>query len=178
MTEISFLGFKQLAKWLLEARAGKRFLSWFLQRYAREIMSTETGAKFHEWVAERAIPSGDLKAMQASRVVIIETFPDGFIQVYGAKNLRVSFVHRLQVQSVGAELLDEERCWLDLSEEKRKVYLENVIAMDHSGLHPKTVGELLQQRTKSELYGMVGRAGASHISKDGNNRNAVLQQGN
>jgi len=177
VSEISFLGFKQLAKWLLEAKAGQRFLSWFLQKYAREIMSTETGAKFHDWVVERSVSTSETKARQPSNIVIVETFPDGFVQVYGAKNLRVSFVHRLQVQSVGAELLDEERCWLDLSEEKRKVYLENVVAMDHRDLHPQTIGELLQQRTKSELYGMVSRAGKNRIRKDSDNRNAVLQQG-
>ena len=171
MSEVSFTGFRQMATWMITSKAGARFLAWFLTKYAREIMSTEVGSKFHDWVVSRAVMPEDVPQRD---VIVVETFDDGFIRVHTAnKNLRVSFVHRLKVATVQAEILDEERCSLNLGQAQRKVYNEQFVFIDNRSLHPSTVGELLQQQAKKDLYGMVDRIGKRNLSKDGSDRKSV-----
>ena len=147
---MQFSGFRQLAKWLVETSRGSRFLTWFAKHYFRRLLATEAGYEFEEYVRTRVEQESEFKNKR--QCVVIETHPDGFIRVYG-EAISVTFVHRISTYPT-CEAMDEERCWLSLSEKQRAVYLDErkALALEHIKLHPTTIHELLEQRTRGELF--------------------------
>ena len=152
-TWMQFNGFRQLAKWLIDTSRGNRFLEWFAKNYFRRIMATSTGALFHEHIRKQV----EQEWHDKKPAVVIETNPDGFIRVY-SEFAAVTFVNRINTYQ-SCEPLDEERCMLGLPLKQRDVYLNErcLVACENTRLKPSTLPELIEARTRGEVFHGMGR---------------------
>lgn len=156
MSWMEFDSFQTLGKWIVSTKAGQRFFAWFARKYFRELLSTEVGMAFYDWMHERVLKEVTDDREQKFPHIVIETFPDGYLKVYG-KDVGVSFINRLSVQTAAAEVLDEQRCELGATHRQKEVYLHKVLATEHIGLHPTTVAELLDQKMRMDIHASLDR---------------------
>lgn len=112
----TFASFRQMAWWMLNTGAGERWLSWFTRKKFRELLSTETGNKFYEWVRAQV-----LAEIENRPKIVIERFPDGYLKVY-AVAADVHFVHRLETSSDQAEILADQLAEIECPLRMKDIY--------------------------------------------------------
>lgn len=116
---------KQLEQWILKSASGWRFFNWFVRKNWERLLSSEIGYRFHEWMHDQV--EQETKDDGTRRRVVIEINPDGFVRVFG-ENLDVVFVHRLEVHSREAEVLEEELATVMCPERAKKIYAGKCVA--------------------------------------------------
>lgn len=160
----AFASVKQLAWWILTTDQGLRFLSWFLRKHWKRIMATEAGAAAYDWIRAK-IEEEDRQSIAARRIVI-ERFPDGFLKVYADKG-DVIFIHRLQVDSDRALLLEEELARIRCPKRAKEVYDGRVLATDfYNGRSLESeVDRVSKIETIRTLSGRIGAA-ANRIDRE------------
>lgn len=145
----TFASFRQMGWWMLNTGAGERWLSWFTRKKFRELLSTETGNKFYEWVRAQV-----LAEIEHRPKIVIERFPDGFMKVY-AVTADVHFVHRLETFTDEAEILSEELADIECPHRMKEVYRGKCIAIDfYKG---QTVEQEVKKLSRIEMLRSIDR---------------------
>jgi hypothetical protein len=144
---------KGLAEWILGTSKGKKFLSWFGRRYWKEILATELGYSFHQWMRDKVIEETSEQQQERRKKVVVEVFPDGFIRVFG-EGLDVVFVHRLRVHSVAAEVIEEELAYASCPDRAKEVYGKAPTAI--SFFTSRTIQDEVERRSMLKIFRAVG----------------------
>lgn len=145
----TFASFRQMGWWMLHTNAGQRWLSWFTRKKFRELLGTETGNAFYEWVRAQVISE-----IEQRPKIVIERFPDGYLKVY-AVSADVHFIHRLETFTDNAEILSEQLAELECPHRMRAIYQGKCIASDF--YEGQTVEQEVSKRSKIELLRSINR---------------------
>mgnify|MGYP007071565199 CR=1 FL=1 len=123
--DITFAGWRALARWLLESKTGKRFVRWFVKKHWRALLGTEWGAEFHDWVQWQCHRDNP----EMTKVIVVEFEQPDTVRVYGV-GVSVCFVSRVWAVGRRSEALADELVNLDLPFRARGVFAtKNVVAV-------------------------------------------------
>lgn len=162
---MAFLSREQMAKWLLNTDAGNRYLGWFVRKYARAIMATDAGRKIVDWIRGE-IEKDDAALGWGRHKIVVERFPDGMLKVYAEKS-DVTFIHRLEVNSVRGEILDDEWAELNCPHAYKGVYNGRIAGTDfYTGRTPQREAARL---SRMELSAAIS-AGVKRREESAKNR--------
>lgn len=158
---LSFSGFRGLSKWLLESTMGKRFVAWFVRRNYKQLLNTDWGFEFYDWILSKA--AGDLQ--DRSPIVVVEMAPDlvkgrgCHVRVFGSMRLQVVFVDRLVVPNVPeAEELDLRLAFLNAPFRARGVYQHSKYLLKSHTFEPIDVADYQAREFEREVMQSIGKA--------------------
>jgi hypothetical protein len=127
MTEegLAFAGWKSLARWLISGKSGQRFCKWFVRKYWKQLLATDWGYEFHDWIQR----NNHGENSDRTKVIVVEFRERDCVVVYGI-GVSCTFVSRVASQSAQGDQLAEELIQLDLPYNAKRVFdTRNIIGM-------------------------------------------------
>jgi hypothetical protein len=152
---LSFAGWKSLAKWLIQGKSGKRFCKWFARKYWRELLATEWGAEFHDWIQK----NNHAENTDRTKMVLVEFRERDLVVVYGV-GISCAFVSRVATQDAAGDLLAEKLLEMDLPY-RAKSLLDPRHIIGMQDFRVETVVERWEREHYEQVWGAIGKAGAS-----------------
>lgn len=136
---LRFSDFESLKRWLLTTKWGAEVM--------RDVLASKGGARFYDEFVQRELAmldDADLPSRPA--YVVVELAHDGWVQVYGERNVRARVVQRPGATegSVRMANLVDEWIWLSLPGPFREVYYPSAIRM--TGMYERLTVQKLCKR--------------------------------
>jgi hypothetical protein len=160
---LSFAGWKSLARWLISGKSGQRFCKWFVRKYWKQLLSTDWGYEFHDWIQR----NNHGENSERTKVIVVEFRERDCVVVYGV-GVSCVFVSRVTSQSAKGDQLAEELLQLDLPYHAKRVFdTRNIIGM--ADFRVESALDRYEREEYERLWKSLGEVG-DRIANSGQQR--------